>query len=327
MSSPTVYQLPFSTFISISWTQKPRKHATTALKTKELSAGVTVASAAIAGAVEAAATYPFEFAKTRVQLHMAPSAHRNPFSVISSVVRNEGVGALYTGSSSLVLGTAFKTSVRLLSFYRIRNYLADENGALSPARGILAGLLAGTAESIIAVTPTERMKTLLIEDAKNANKLYHSEYQAFKLMLRTHGLSSLYHGLVSTTAKQALTSGIKMGFYNVEKEVACRNGLEQSSPLTFAMGALAGTFTVYLTQPFDTIKTRAQSARGENMREACRSILYESGMRGFWSGSTSRLGRLVFSTGIIYTVFEKVAGILTMDFRTNLRMDEKDGYT
>lgn len=270
-----------------------------------------MASAAIAGAVESAVTYPFEFAKTRVQLHTAPTIRKNPLSVIAGVVKSEGFGALYTGSSCMVLGTAFKASVRILTFYRLRNHLSDENGVLSPARGVMAGVLAGTAESIIAVTPTERMKTLLIEDAKSTKKLYSSEYQAFKLMLRTHGVSSLYHGLISTTIKQASTSGIKMGFYNVEKEMARRNGLQQSSPLTFAMGALAGTVTVYLTQPFDTIKTRAQSAHGENMREACRSIFYEHGMREFWSGSTSRLGRLVFSTGIVYTVFEKVTSMLT----------------
>lgn len=325
MSSPTVIHLPFSTFVSISRRQKPRKHESTASGKgkKAWSAGVTLVSAATAGAVEAAATYPFEFAKTRVQLHNAPSIYKNPFSVIYSVVKHEGIGSLYTGSSFLIFGTAFKTSVRLWSLHHIRNQLADENGALSPAKGVLAGVLAGTAESVIAVTPTERMKTLLIEDAKSTNKLYRSEYQALKLLLKTHGLSSLYHGLVSTTAKQASTSGIKMGFYNVEKEVARRSGLEQSSLLTFAMGALAGTVTVYLTQPFDTIKTRAQSAHGENMRQACRGIWYESGSRGFWSGSTSRLGRLMFSTGIVYTVFEKMADVLT----TGIRINEKDGCT
>lgn len=322
-SSTAGVRLPSSTLITLDRKQKSQNHGAAAPKPKQLSAGVTMASAAIAGAIEASATYPFEFAKTRVQLHTAPGAYKNPFSVIASVIKKEGFGALYTGSSCLVLGTAFKTSVRLWSFYHIRNQLADDRGVLSPARGILAGVLAGTAESLIAVTPTERMKTLLIEDAKNQNKPYRSEFQAFKLMLRTHGVSSLYHGLVSTTMKQASTSGIKIGFYNVEKEVARKHGIQQSSPLTFVMGALAGTVTVYSTQPFDTIKTRAQSANGENMREACRSIFYESGIRGFWDGSTSRLGRLVVSTGIVYTVFEQVASVLAPSSPVN----ETDGRT
>ncbi|KAJ4300841.1 CtIP- endonuclease [Kalmusia sp. IMI 367209] len=323
VSSPTI-QLPSPPFIGISQaSQKPHPKDNVISKKRKRSVGVVLSSAAIAGAIEATATYPFEFAKTRVQLHTAPSGRRNPFSVIANVARTEGLRSIYVGSSCLIFGTAFKAGVRLFAFDRLRNQLADENGALSPTRALLAAVLAGTAESVIAVTPTERIKTALIEDAKNTTKLYRTEFQAFRLVLRNHGISGLYHGLVSTTLKQASTSAVKMSCYNVLKEVARRNGLQESSTLTFGMGALAGTVTVYVTQPFDMIKTRAQSAYGASHREACRSILSDSGLRGFWSGSTSRLGRLVFSTGIVYTVYEKVADTLTPGIRTY----ENDGDT
>lgn len=48
-----------------------------------------------------------------------------------------------------------------MSFDSIRNKLMDDNGRLSPARGILAGMIAGAVESAVAVTPTERVKTAL----------------------------------------------------------------------------------------------------------------------------------------------------------------------
>jgi solute carrier family 25 citrate transporter 1 len=54
-----------------------------------------------------------------------------------------------------------KASVRFLSFDSIRNILSDDAGRLSAGRGILAGLLAGCVESVVAVTPTERIKTAL----------------------------------------------------------------------------------------------------------------------------------------------------------------------
>lgn len=56
-----------------------------------------------------------------------------------------------------------KASVRFLSFDSIRNILSDDSGRLSAGRGILAGLLAGCVESVVAVTPTERIKTALYE--------------------------------------------------------------------------------------------------------------------------------------------------------------------
>lgn len=58
-------------------------------------------------------------------------------------------------------GTTFKAGVRFLSFDSIRNRLMDKDGRLTPGRGILAGMVAGCVESIVAVTPTERVKTAL----------------------------------------------------------------------------------------------------------------------------------------------------------------------
>ena len=73
------------------------------------SSTVSLIAGGAAGGIEAAATYPFEFAKTRVQLGIDAGAQgpRNPFVVVSNVVRNEGLRALYKGCSSLIVVRAF----------------------------------------------------------------------------------------------------------------------------------------------------------------------------------------------------------------------------
>ena len=60
-----------------------------------------------------------------------------------------------------IQGTTAKAAVRFLSYDTIRNSLADDSGKLSAGRGILAGMVAGAVESVLAVTPTERIKTAL----------------------------------------------------------------------------------------------------------------------------------------------------------------------
>ncbi|KAF2010106.1 tricarboxylate transport protein, mitochondrial precursor [Aaosphaeria arxii CBS 175.79] len=272
---------------------------------------VSLCSGAIAGGVEATATYPFEFAKTRAQLQVGASSSSNPFAVIAQVARNDGIGAIYTGCSTLILGTAFKAGVRFLSFDSIRRHLADEKGVLSPWRGVLAGMLAGAAESVVAVTPTERVKTALIDNAKNGGQSSRGGLQTCRLIIQTQGTAGLYRGLVSTTMKQSATSAVRMGSYNVLKELSRRNNIAQNSATTFGTGAVAGVITVYTTQPFDTIKTQAQSAKGASTGKAFRTVLQGAGIRGFWSGSTMRLGRLVFSGGIVFTVYEQVAALLS----------------
>lgn len=220
------------------------------------SAIVSLVAGAVAGGVEATATYPFEFAKTRAQLQVGSVGSRNPFAVIAQVARTDGIGAVYTGCSTLIIGTAFKAGVRFLSFDSIRKQLADEKGALSPARGILAGMMAGAVESVVAVTPTERIKTAVIDDAKSGTHRYKGGLHASRTIVQEHGLAGLYRGLISTTMKQSATSAVRMGSYNVLKEFSRRKNLPQNSALTFGMGAVAGTITVYATQPFDTIKTK-----------------------------------------------------------------------
>lgn len=48
-----------------------------------------------------------------------------------------------------------------VAFDQYKNLLADENGKLSGPRTVLAGFGAGITESLLAVTPTESIKTTL----------------------------------------------------------------------------------------------------------------------------------------------------------------------
>lgn len=278
---------------------------------------VSLVSGGIAGGVEAAVTYPFEFAKTRVQLRNEGNASRprNPFLVVSDVFRKEGPRALYKGCSSLIVGSIAKDGVRFLSFDMIKNAFKDpETGALSPLRNMLAGMSAGVVASVFAVTPTERIKTALIDDARTL-KRFHSAPHAVRVIYAEHGFLGLYRGFVGTTLKQAGATAFRMGTYNILKDYENRRHVTQNTAMNFANGAVAGIITTYATQPFDTLKTRSQSAKGASTVDAFRSVWADDGVRGFWRGTTMRLGRTVFSGGILFTVYEQVAGILNPIFR------------
>lgn len=110
--------------------------------------------------------------------------------------------------------------------------------------------------------------------------------------------------------KQMATSAVRMGSYNFLKESAKKYEVPRTAVTTFAMGAIAGTITVYATQPFDVVKTRSQSVQGAPFNEAVRTIYHDYGMKGFWKGSTMRLGRLILSGGIVFSIYEQVASFL-----------------
>jgi len=236
----------------------------------------------------------------------------NPFRVVRGVVKEEGVRALYRGCSTLIVGTIAKDAIRFMTFDRIKSAFADEEtGQLSPLNSLLAGMTAGVFASTFAVTPTERIKTAMIDDARSSGpRRFHGPWHTTKTLIAEKGITAIYRGYVTTTLKQMGTTSVRMGSYNIIKEYEQSRNMSQNTAVTFANGAVAGTLTTYLTQPFDTVKTRAQSAKGAGTVEAFQSILADYGVKGLWKGTTMRLGRTVFAGGILFTVYEQVVAIL-----------------
>jgi solute carrier family 25 citrate transporter 1 len=210
----------------------------------------------------------------------------------------------------MIAGTIAKDAIRFISFDVIKDTFKDpETGTLSPLRNLGSGIVSGIVASTFAVTPSERIKTALIDDARN-EKRFRNAIDAIRVLVKENGPGALYRGYIATTMKSASTTAVRMGTYNILKDFETVRGVEQSTAVTFGNGAVAGTVVVFATQPFDTLKTRSQSVKGAGVLEASRSIVADFGMRGFWRGSTMRLGRTVLAGGILFTSYEYIAAAI-----------------
>lgn len=283
---------------------------------------ISLIAGGTAGGIEATITYPFEFAKTRVQLRQEKgiATPRNPFAVISQVARSEGFRALYLGCTTLIIGTIAKDAIRFVSFDIIKRVFEGDNSktansSLNALRSLGAGMAAGVVASTFAVTPTERVKTALIDDARanrdRSARRFRGPWHCTRTLLAEKGLlAGLYRGYLTTTMKQAGTTSVRMGSYNILKQLSVQYEVPQNTVTSFANGAVAGIVTTYVTQPVDCVKTRAQSVRGEGVREAIKGIWTEDGWKGYWRGSTMRLGRTVVAGGVLFTAYEVVVDLL-----------------
>ncbi|KAK1573696.1 mitochondrial carrier domain-containing protein [Colletotrichum navitas] len=273
---------------------------------------LSLAAGGIAGGVEMACTYPFEFAKTRVQLYGHQKGSRNPFAIVLRVARDEGLSALYKGCSTMILGSIGKDAVRFVVFDSIRSVFQDkETHTMSPMQSIAAGMVAGIASSTVIVTPSERIKTALIDDAKTT-KRFKGAIHCIKTLTQEQGvLKALWRGYITTTLKQISTTGFRLGSYSIMKDFERSRGISPDGPImSFANGALAGTVTTIATQPFDTIKTKAQQAKVVGTMESFRTIMSEDGVKGLWRGTVMRLGRTVMAGGILFTANEEAMKVL-----------------
>lgn len=239
--------------------------------------------------------------------------------LIYNTAKTQGTGALYTGCPAFVVGNTVKASVRFLGFDSIKKMLADKDGKLSGPRGVIAGLGAGLLESVVAVTPFEAIKTALIDDKQAAKPKYQSGMLSSVKCVKDLGLKGLYAGVLPVSLRQASNQAVRLGCYNKIKssiQAASNTPPEQplSSALTFVVGAFSGIVTVYTTMPIDTVKTRMQALGASDKYSSTVNcfvtIFKEEGLKTFWKGATPRLGRLILSGGIVFTIYEKVLVVL-----------------
>ncbi|KZT69801.1 mitochondrial carrier [Daedalea quercina L-15889] len=277
-------------------------------RSNKLLPSVSLAAGGAGGAIEAIVTYPLEFVKTRMQLGTVKT--RNPIIIISRVVRTEGLPALYRGFPNVVIGSMGKNAVRFVSFDAIKNVWKDPaTGELTPIRSLLAGMSAGVMTSMFVVTPTQRIKTAIIDDG-GTERRFRSSLQAARVMYQERGLAVFYDGFGSTTLKSISATAVRMGMYNILKDCQHSRSIPPAATTAFVNGAIAGIVTTYATQPFDTLKTRCQSADGASITQAFRRIVANGGLKMFWSGSVTRLGRTILSGGVLFTVYEQIAAVL-----------------
>jgi hypothetical protein len=129
-------------------------------------------SGALAGGIEASLTYPLDFAKTQAQLRFNRRwRHIDTTTFIRRTVAADGISALYTGLGSAVYGSALKAGLRYLVFDGTVHALKDDEGKSSNLDYAAAGIAAGVVESVAIATPSERIKTAMIDDSNGAKQV------------------------------------------------------------------------------------------------------------------------------------------------------------
>ncbi|KAK5129495.1 hypothetical protein LTR08_003218 [Meristemomyces frigidus] len=270
----------------------------------------SIIAGSTAGAVEIAITYPAEFAKTRTQLNQRLAAGQKlPWPPFGK--------QWYAGCTTLIIGNSIKAGVRFVAFDQYKAMLGNEDGTISGPMTVVSGFLAGATESLLAVTPFESIKTQIIDDRKRAQPRMQGFLHGSALIFREQGVRGFFKGFVPTTARQAANSAVRFSSYTSLKQAAqsyVAPGEKLSTAATFGIGGVAGVITVYATQPIDTVKTRMQSldAKGlyKHSIDCAVKIVRGEGFWTLWSGAVPRLGRLIFSGGIVFTMYEKTMELL-----------------
>jgi hypothetical protein len=238
------------------------------------------------------------------------------YGTANSVVKEEGVLALWKGVNAAWLREASYTSLRL-GLYEPMKVLfgADDPATASFARKFLAGSAAGALGSI-AGNPFDVLKTrMMTAKGKESPSLSSVGKELYKLQ----GIQGFYRGLDSNVLRAMVLNGTKMGVYDQAKGyVVTYTGLAKGALATqFLSAVTAGFFMTCTVAPFDMIRTRLMNqpsdARIYNNAVDCMvKIAKNEGPATFWRGFFPIWSRFAPTTTLQLVIFEQLRGAMGM---------------
>ncbi len=259
---------------------------------------MTLTAGAFAGAFEACLVFPVENVKTQLQLPRTPP-FAGPLDCIRTTLRTHGPAGFYTGISAAATGAIVKASVRFFTFDSIKRAAfrafplppPPAPGASAPTRSrahaplvtVLSGLAAGVVEAVVAVTPSECIKTKLIHDRAQSAPQHGSLTALVGAIAREEGIRGFYHGLGPTVVRQGANQAVRFSVYTAAAAAMMRRNASMAagsggkagksdmdgeggavgqlgSGQALLAGALAGFVSVYVTMPIDVVKVRISSS-------------------------------------------------------------------
>jgi solute carrier family 25 (mitochondrial oxoglutarate transporter), member 11 len=222
-----------------------------------------------AGAFATCVIQPIDMVKVRIQIAgEAAGASKNPFLIFGSIVKNDGVSALYKGLDAAILRQLTYTTTRLGVFRYSTEYLKSTSPAGEPIplwKKAGAGLFAGAVGAFVG-NPADlsliRMQadsTLPLDQRRN----YKGVFDAFTTIVKTEGITGLWKGSLPTiTRAMALNMGMLASFEQAKETFNAKIGPGWTASL--AASAISGFAAASFSLPFDFVKTRIQKQKPIN---------------------------------------------------------------
>jgi len=183
-----------------------------------------IASGAMAGFLQVAATNPMEIVKLRLQLQSQLPKEMQVGMV--GVVKDLGLSGLYRG----VLATWARDIPYSMIFFPVyanaKVALSDENGDTTLLKNLACGTLAGSTAAGI-MTPSDVVKTRFQQ--QGGLEKYGSIGNCFKKTLETEGVFALYKGAIPRMVTQGPLFGIALAAFELQKWYMMRQMSEQQT--------------------------------------------------------------------------------------------------
>ena len=273
--------------------------------------------------------YPITLIKTRLQ---ASEVYRGTLHAFRSILRDEGVSALYKGFSVSLLGL-FIGPIYISTLEASKSLLiswAPDDSASQMAVPMLSGACASAIGQTLSVPLdiVSQRRMMQTSDGKAT-----SAVSICQLLWKEGGVVSFYRGYAISLLTYVPSSSIVWGTVHlvlpplsslwprdlsrgpVEPGTAPARweGAMRDVSLCMLSGSIAGATSAILLAPLDVIRTRMQVLDvqpGQESRRGiigtARTLMKERGLRGFGAGVTARIATLAPLFAVIIGGYEVI---------------------
>lgn len=218
----------------------------------------------LSGSFATCCIQPIDMVKVRLQLGAAEGGSTNPVQIASTMLKEEGMGAFYSGLSAGLTRQVLYTGARLGLYDIFMDNVKEPGKPTGFLKTTACALSAGGIAAVIG-NPADlsliRMQAdTMLPEAERRN--YRNVFHAFGSIVSIDGVGGLFKGALPTaTRAMALNFGM-LGFNTKAKEVLKDAGCAPGgNAQVFGASAIAGFFASFFSLPFDYVKTQVQKAK------------------------------------------------------------------
>ncbi|KAF8078725.1 mitochondrial carrier [Lyophyllum atratum] len=223
------------------------------------------------GLTKVAVGHGFDTIKTRLQCS-PPGTYRGARDVLTKIIRNEGVFALYKGATPPAVGWAAIDSLLLGSLHNYRLFLHRHGMTESTGTGVsrltlmghgIAGLFAGLTSTLIA-TPIELLKVKLqLQSQRSASdRQFKGPVDCARQIIRAQGILGMWSGFTGSLAFRSNFFWMFLSFEALMRGFSRLAGTPYEISVgsaNFVAGGL-GSFAFWgMAIPADNVKNRMMS--------------------------------------------------------------------
>jgi len=261
---------------------------------------------------------PLDLVKTRMQvLKSAEGAKKaTTLSVISGVIKNEGISTLYNGLSAGLLRQATYTTTRLGIYTWLFETFSTEGVPPGFFMKAALGMTAGGVGAFVG-TPAEVALIRMTSDGSlpvDKRRNYTSVFNALARIYKEEGVTTLWRGATPTIARAMVVNAAQLATYSQAKQIILGTGYIQDGIFChFVASMISGLATTIASMPVDIAKTRLQSMKYvdgvpeyKGAGDVLSKVIKKEGFFSLWKGFTPYYFRLGPHTVLTFIFLEQM---------------------